>query len=88
MSPGDSSVWTNLQTVAVVQRHLLALGIVLPKTSVQVCSDRKVAMQVLFEEGAERASSSRSVATELFYPCLVFELGLGYSGIYFLGSVF
>ena len=47
--------------MAAVQRHLLGLGIVLPETPVQVCSEGKVAMQVLFDEGAERASSSSPV---------------------------
>lgn len=65
-SLGDSIVQTNLQTVAVVQTHLLALGIVPPGTSVQVCTERKTAMQVLFEERMGVASSSSLVEIKLF----------------------
>lgn len=78
-------MWTNLQTMAGVQRHLLALGVLLPGTSVQMCREGKVRRQVLFEEGAKGASSSSGVATGLFYLCLVHKLGLGDNDIYILG---
>lgn len=81
-------MWANMQNMAVVHRHLLALGVVLPGKSLKVCSEGKVAMQVLFEEGTKRASSSRLVATNLFYLCLVYDLGLGNNGIYSLGIAF
>lgn len=77
-------MWTNLQTMAAVQRHLLALGLLLPGTSVQMCREGKGRRQVLFEEGAKGASSSSRVAANLFYLCLVRKLGLGDNDIIFL----
>lgn len=86
-SLGDFSVRTNLQTVALVQRHLLALGIIPPGTSVQVSVRGKWQCRCYLKRGREELLHPL-VETKLFYLWPVCVPGWGDNGIYFLELVF